>query len=64
MEYRGIEIQLSEAKTYMVDVEDQDYTVERSDGLVYQASSKYGSSYATNPQDALTGAQKQIDEAV
>lgn len=64
MNYRGVEIQLLETNgaqisdSYGTPVE---YTVNRKNGLVYTAKSKYGFSFAQNAPDALEGAKKLID---
>ena len=65
MEYRGTEIKLFETSTVLVDDKgSQKYEVNRTDGLIFVASSKYGVSYTTNPETSLAGAKSLIDQAL
>jgi hypothetical protein len=58
MDYRGFEVELSEGKT--MDYKGATFTSEN--GLVFRAESKVGVSMANDPEVALKGAQKQIDD--
>ena len=57
--HNGVAILLSE----MMEFNEGEYTVSRSDGIVFKASSVYGNSFASSPQAAVEGARKQIDQA-
>lgn len=60
-EHKGVKIQLDEATGF---VAPGSYSVSNKNGMVYRAVSTYGESYANNPQHALEGAKKQIDDNV
>lgn len=76
MEYRGYEIELSEATNFRVKVTAtanlvdgsnagaSDYSVSSDDGLVFLARSNLGRSFANTADEALRGAKQQIDEAL
>lgn len=63
MQYRGVEISLWESNEFRFsdEVTDSDFTVSRAQGLVFNASSQYGESYAISPEQALQGARDLID---
>lgn len=58
--YKNVEIKLNEEKAF----NEGDYTVTKDDGLVFKAESRYGKSYAGDPEIALNGAKSQIDKAL
>lgn len=61
MEYRNVSITMWEGNEYVKD----GLEVASFDGkFFYVAESKYGRSFANQPQKALEGAQEQIDKAV
>lgn len=76
MEYRGYEIELSEATDFRVKVTvaanlvdgfsagASDYSVSNDNGLVFLAKSNLGRSFANTAAEALRGAKQQIDEAL
>lgn len=65
MEYRGVKITLSEfTKQLVVDTSTSSkYEIGSKNGLVFEATSEYGASYATNPTAALDGARRLIDQS-
>lgn len=54
--YKGTEIKMWEGNSYKQD--DLEITSEK---LFFVASSKFGRSFANNPQQALEGARQQVD---
>jgi len=57
--YKGVAITMNESKNF----NEGEFTVTKTDGLVFKAESEYGKSYASDPETALTGAKSQIDKA-
>lgn len=57
-EYKGTKIEMFEGASY----NDEDVSME-SDKLFYVAKSKFGKSFAQNPDQALNGAKQMIDKA-
>lgn len=57
--HRGVGISLREATNLTV----KGFNVRRADGLVYEASSVYGTAYATTAQEAVRLAEELIDRA-
>lgn len=58
--HKNVTISLREAPS----LTREGFTVKRTDGLVYEASSKYGVSYATDTFTAVELAKRQIDSAL
>lgn len=64
MEYKGVKIELFEKEKFVVSKDyasQTEYTVGRTNGLVFAAKSRYGLSYALLATDALEGAKNLID---
>ena len=57
-EYRGVNVTMFEGTSY-----NKDGLEVKSKKLFYVVSSKYGKSFANQPQVALDGAKEQIDRA-
>ncbi len=60
MTHRDININIDEAPTFKED----GYNVDGNGKIVYKAASKFGKSFATQPQKAVDGAKEQIDRAL
>jgi hypothetical protein len=56
--YKGVDIQVFETQNHL----GPEYEVTNNGKFFYLAQSQYGNSFATDPQVALQGAQKQIDD--
>ncbi len=60
MEYKNVKIKIEECQLFV----NGTYTVSRSDGLVYRASSVVGTTYAVTPLLALGSMKQMIDNSL
>lgn len=62
IEYKGKKIELDEFHSRAYVDENDDEFVVSAKKMAYEAACDYGYSFATTPEDAISGAKKMIDE--